>query len=54
MHKILLFVDDILLFIRNLLSSIPAVMQCLRNYVGRNVNTVFVSTRSTGAHLHNL
>ena len=41
MHKISLFADDILLFIRNPLSSIPAVMQCLRNYgevSGHNVN----------------
>ena len=41
MHKISLFAGDILLFIRNPLSSIPAVMQCLRNYgevSGHNVN----------------
>ncbi len=32
MHKILLFEDDVLLFIRNPQSSIPALVQCLRDY----------------------
>ena len=32
MHKISLFADDILLFIRHPQSSIPAFMQCLRDY----------------------
>ena len=32
MHKISLYADDILLFVRNPLSSIPAVINCLRNY----------------------
>lgn len=32
MHKIALFTDDILLFIRNPLTSIPALMRCLSNY----------------------
>lgn len=31
-HKISLFVDDVLLFIKNPASSVPALMQCLRNY----------------------
>lgn len=32
MHKISLFADDVLLFIRNPQSSIPALMQCLVDY----------------------
>ncbi len=31
-HIITLFVDDILLFMRNPLSCIPALMQCLSSY----------------------
>lgn len=31
-HKISLFANDVLLFIRNPVSSIPALMRCLRNF----------------------